>query len=157
ELESLSLKGDATVEGAGLITGTLALDVQEVADIAPFIGENIAGSLAGTLNFKPVAKKQSLTGALKGPRFAYDTAEFHGVTRSGRLDDLFGKLAMTTRVNAGFADFDGFELENLEATTQGPLAALVLNAKAMREGTSMVTRAILKLENKPTVISIASL
>ena len=64
---------------------------------------------------------------------------------------------MKARLTAAAADFDGFELQNLEATTQGPFAALVVDAKAMREGTSVVTRATLKLESKPTVISVASL
>lgn len=156
-LQSLTLKGNATVEGAGLINGTLTLDAREVADIAPFIDEDIAGALAGTLHFAAGANKQTLTVALKGPRFSVDDAHFGGVTLGGTINDLFGAAALTAHITAATADLDGFELQNIDATSQGPFAALVVDAKAARDGTSVVTRATLRLESKPTVISVASL
>jgi translocation and assembly module TamB len=156
-LASLALEGDATVDGNGLVRGTLNLDARELADIAPFVGEQIAGAIAGTLRFDAVAGKQALTLALEGPRLAIETAQLDGLGVRGTIRDLFGAAALDVRATAASADFDGFVLEDLDTRGRGPLRALVIEARAMREGTSAKGRATLKLEGEPIVVSVAAL
>ena len=156
-LDTLTLKGDATVAGAGLIDGAFAIDARDLAQIAPFIRINMEGALAGTLRFNAIGDRQSLNLALTGPSLAVEGAAFDGVAITGMIADLFGNAAPSLRVKAAFADFDGFDLEAVDATASGPLSALQVNAKAQRAGTAISTSATLRLEAKPNVISLAAL
>jgi len=156
-LDTLTLKGDATVEGAGLIDGAFAIDARDLAQIAPFVGVNMEGALAGTLRFTPNGDRQTLNLALTGPSLFVEGVAFDGVALSGTIADLFRNAAPNLRVKAAYADFDGFDLEALDATAQGPFNALNVDAKANRAGTAIATRATLRLEAKPNVISVASL
>jgi translocation and assembly module TamB len=156
-LDSLTLNGDATVEGAGLINGAFAIDARDLAEIAPFIGVNMEGALAGTLRFAASGDRQSINLALTGPSAVIEGTAFDGIAITGTIGDLFGNASPNLRVRAAFADFDGFDLEAIDATARGPLAALEVNAKAQRAGTAISTRVTLKLESEPNVISIAAL
>lgn len=156
-LDSLTLKGDATVKGAGLIDGAFAIDARDLAEFTPFVGIDMEGALAGTLRFGASGDRQSLAVALTGPGLAVEGTGFDGVAITGTIGDLFGSATPNLRVKAAFADLNGFDLEAIDATAQGPLTALNVNVKAQRAGTAIATRAILKLEAKPTVISLAAL
>lgn len=156
-LESLTLKGDATVEGAGLIRGAFTLDARDLSEIAPFVGSNIAGALAGSLRFDAANHRQTLALALTGPRFAVEDIVFNKIALTGTIADLFGEMAPNLRVKAAAADFGGFDLQALDATARGSFASLALNAKAQRAGTSITGRATLDLDAEPAVVSLDAL
>jgi len=91
---SVSLAGNATVDAASLIRGRADLDIGELADIAPFVGEDIAGAVAGDVRFDAADGKQKLTLALAGPRFRIDTANLERLSANGTIADAFGVTAL---------------------------------------------------------------
>jgi hypothetical protein len=113
------------------------------------------GALAGTLRFGASRDRQSLAVALS-PGLAVEGTAFNGVAITGTIGDLFGNTAPNLRVRAAAADFDGFDLQAIDATAQGPLSALTSTSKRNAQAPRS-TRATLRLEREPTVISLAAL
>lgn len=156
-LASLAVKGAADVDDAGVIRGALTLDAKSLADIAPFVGANVAGALMGDVKLDAAPDGQRLTLALKGKRLSVDDVVLGGVAVDGTIRDLFGDVAPQLRVKAASADLGGFALERLDALAQGPISALDVVVKGSREGTAIEARGTARLEDDPIVITISSL
>lgn len=155
---SVALSGSVAVDNAGLIRGPLKLDAGEIADIAPFIGEDIAGTVAGDLRFAVVNNKQTLTVALAGPHLRVDTLNLANVGLTGSLGDPFGRAtSLEARATAASAAVDDFVLEKVFASAQGPLNALAFTLTGNRVDTKLETTATLRLDQKPNVIAVRTL
>lgn len=155
---SVALKGGVTISGGGLINGPLKVDAGEIADVAPFIGEDLAGTVAGDLRFAVAGGKQTLAVALAGPHLRVDTLNLATVGVTGSLTDPFGSAtSLTARATAASAAVDDFVLEKVSASAQGPLNALGLTLTGNRVDTKIDTTATLRLDQKPNVIAVRTL
>lgn len=155
---SVALNGSITVDGAGLINGPLKIDADEIADIAPFIGEDLAGNVAGDLRFAPANGKQSLTVALAGPHLRVDTLNMGVVGISGTVSDVFGSTtAVNAKATAASAGVDDFVLEKVAVTAQGPLSAINATLTGTRVDTKIDTTATLRFDQRPNVIAVRTL
>ncbi len=154
---SVSLAGNATVDEGGLIRGSIDTNLGDLADIAPFIDEDVSGALAGTLRFDVANAKQKLTLALEGSQFRIDTATLAELKTNGTIGDLFGAGVFDVRARAAVVDIDDFVIQDLDATGRGPLRALAVAATATRDGTKLNGSATLKLEGKPISIAVETL
>lgn len=156
-LAAMKVKGAADIDAAGLIRGGLMVDARDLARIAPFIGENIAGALAGSLRFEAAGSEQTLIAALKGSRFAVSDAAFAGIAVDGAIRNLFGEAEPDLRIRAASADLGGFALQSLDAHARGTFSALDVDAKAARAGTAIAARATAQFDEEPNVIALAAL
>ena len=157
QFASVGVVGAAEVDGRGLIRGQARVDIGDLADVGPLIDEDIAGPLNGDIRFAPANGQQNATIALATERFRIDKTTLSGLNVSGNASDLFGSLGLALRAKAANADLDGFTLENLDATGNGPLGVMALTARANQGATRVDARGTLKVAGKPTIIVVDTL
>lgn len=150
---SVGLDGAATVASDGLIRGAFGVKVGDLADVGPFIDEDIGGAVSGRVQLEAVGARQELTTALTLPLFRIDDVHIFDVVANGRLSDVFAKLSLDVTMRAGAASFDGFDLENLTAAGKGPITAVAVTTRAMRADTQVDGVALMKL-NRPVTIAL---
>lgn len=156
QLASVALEGAAVIDANALIRGSAKIDAGDVADVAPLIGEDLAGPLKSDLRFD-AATGQTVTVALASPRLRFETATFASLSANGTISDPVGAASLDLRARAAAADLDGFALQALDATGTGSLRALIVSATARREATTAKAKATLDLWAKPSVLALETL
>ena len=106
--KSLHATGDVTFPQTGSPSGAGSFDVKQLADLATFIGTDIAGSVTATANLKAQGKTSLLSLNARGSKIATPGVKLNEVTANGGIADPFGKPGFALALAA-----DGIETESV--------------------------------------------
>ena len=114
--KSLHATGDIAFPQTGSPSGAGSFEVKQLADLATFIGTNIAGSVTATANLKAQDKTSVLSLNARGSKIATSGVKLNDVTAAGNIGDPFGKPAFALALAA-----DGIETEGISGRGSGRL------------------------------------
>jgi translocation and assembly module TamB len=125
----LAGRADVALDGPR-VAGGLSGQVQDLAALAPWHRQNLAGGVTLDLQLATPGDRQDARLQLGASRIAGD----FGALRSARLDatlrDALGRPALDARLDAEDFARPGLELEAAGLTARGPLADLAVTAQA---------------------------
>jgi len=106
--KSLHATGDIAFPQTGSPSGASSFEVKQLADLATFVGTNIAGSVTAVANLKAQGKTSVLGLNVRGSKIATSGVKLNDVTANGSIGDPFGKPGFALALAA-----DGIETEGV--------------------------------------------
>jgi len=126
------LSGDLAIEN-GLIAGTLRGPVSDLAPLTTAFGAASTGTADVAADFTP-NQGQRLDVTLTARTVRNPALEAETLTFTGRFDDLFGDIALSTRAEAQGASLFGRPLAGFTTRTDGTLKGLTVVVDAKGSG-----------------------
>jgi translocation and assembly module TamB len=120
QVASNLISGSLTLDDAFLPTGTITLELDDIASLSALALQNVAGNGGGTLTFAVRDGVSVADVALEFPRLTHPSADIRGVSLALMVDDLLGAPRPTgvldvAQVAAGGNDVSGLRVEFSQA------------------------------------------